>query len=197
MLWRKCFELEDTQTLSLIATTFKDSSALFLGTVDQNRIANILVNKSCFCFHCTEPNRASKVYINKYYFPRKRCCKISVRDAAIGQEPNLFHHKVRERERKKKIKNYLDINVKEKLENSGFLDAVIVLIPVLFCSGEGCGYLVIRETILETLFPWLPFLIGYLFKEPGILSNIASSAVEGFLSSRNFKWSQRKIFFRL
>lgn len=48
MLWRECFELEEAQTLSIIATIFKDSPDIFLGTVDQNRIANILVNNDVF-----------------------------------------------------------------------------------------------------------------------------------------------------
>lgn len=47
-LGRECFELEEAQTLRIIATIFKDSSDIFLGTVDQNRTANILVNNNVF-----------------------------------------------------------------------------------------------------------------------------------------------------
>lgn len=33
--------------------------------------------------------------MNKYYFPRKLCCKILVKDVAIGQCPDICHVKVR------------------------------------------------------------------------------------------------------
>lgn len=63
--------------------------------MDQNRIVNRLINNNVFV--STGPNIVSEFYMNKDSSQKKWFCKILVRDAAIGQHPDVCHHKVRRR----------------------------------------------------------------------------------------------------